>query len=318
MSRPVIGLLLPPPPRPPRHPSEQPIGRAALALSDRLTVLVGGQVSGGLLHGHIATPSGWAEASLRPDAVIDRFPGQSRPDTWRRLLHGLGSCPVYNPPRLVGLLFDKLRTQDVLAALGMPPVCADPRAFDDRLAAWGTAFAKPRFGSFGRGVHRVQRPPPARTAVDGRRDPTLLQRAIAPPAPWMGVAARILVQDTPEGWRARPPVVRLSESDPVVNHARGATVFAAADAFGEDVAAALQTLALRVAHTLANAFPTAIELGVDAVLDAAHRPHLIEVNARPRGRLGALAAADPDRFAPIEAQACKAPFLTALARLTSA
>ncbi len=315
--RPVIGLLLPAPDRPPRPPSEQPIGRAARTLSDRLTVLIGSEMVHGRLQGHIAMPSGWVEASLAPDAVIDRFPGQSRPIAHRRLLHGLGSCPVWNPPRLVGLLFDKLRTQAVLEGLGMPPVCADPRRFAAHLTAWGAAFAKPRFGSFGRGVQRTKTPPPARIEVDGRSDPTLLQRAVPPPEGHAGVAARILVQDTGEGWRARPAVVRHSPTDPVVNHARGAKVVSAADAFGVDVASALESLAVRVAARLSERFPGAIELGVDAVLDPALSPHLIEVNARPRGRLGALAAQHPQRFGALHDQACETPFLTALHRLTA-
>jgi len=305
---PTVGLLLPAPDRAPTAPHTQPIGRAALALADRLTVLIGSTVESGELIGHIATPQGWRAHRARPHAVIDRFPSFSRPQAYQALLHGLGSVPILNPPRLTALLRDKLRTQHALYGLGMPPVCSRADHFGLLLQEWGSAFVKPRFGSFGRGVHRVHSPPPARAIVDHVDQPLFLQRAIAPPHGYGGVALRILVQRLPDfSWRAYPPVARHHPTDPVVNRARGARVGSAHDLFGLDIAHRAQDLALAVAQR----FPTALELGVDAVLDPQLQPHLIEVNARPRGRLQALALQQPERFGALHALATTTPFETA-------
>ncbi|MCB9673485.1 MAG: hypothetical protein H6737_00120 [Alphaproteobacteria bacterium] len=305
--RPVVALLLPPSGRPPPPPEQLPIGRAMLALADRLQIVVGGQVEHRHLVGHVAVPGGWREARLRPSSAIDRFPSFTQPLAYARLLHGLGAVPVLNPPALTALLRDKVRTQDALHGLGMPDLETDPRRYPEALARWGAGFLKPRFGSFGRGVQHVTAgaSPPARAVVDGVDQPMILQRAVPPPPGYGGVALRILVQRGADGWRAYPPVARHHPRDAVVNHARGAAVSAAEDRFGPDVAASAQALALAVAAR----FPEAIELGVDAVLDPELEPHVIEVNARPRGRLHALAEADPDRFGALHAQACEQPFL---------
>ena len=54
----------------------------------------------------------------------------------------------------------------------------------------------------------------------------------------------------------------------------------------------------------------ALELGLDLVLDPEGEPHLIEVNARPNGRLEVLASQDPTRFATAHLDACLRPLRT--------
>ena len=50
-----------------------------------------------------------------------------------------------------------------------------------------------------------------------------------------------------------------------------------------------------------------VEIGLDLVIDSEGRAHVIEVNSRPRGRLEALAALAPDRFAAAHREACGRP-----------
>lgn len=284
----VLAVLLKPAPRPPPPPEQLPIGRAALALPG-VSVVFGGHCEDGLLVGQQAVPGGWREVRVRPDAAVDRYGSFSDPVGYACLLEGLGPVPVLNPPRLTALLRDKVATQTRLGALGMPPIAVDPRTWPSFLSE--PAFVKPRFGSFGRGIERVTAPPPARATVDGVDQPSLLQRAIRPPSGWAGVSLRVLAQRTPEGPVVRTPVARVSKRDPVVNRARGAEVLPAVDFFPKTAERARE-----LARRVLDALPEAIEIGVDAVVDPAGTPHLIEVNARPRGRLAALAALDPTRF----------------------
>ena len=58
----------------------------------------------------------------------------------------------------------------------------------------------------------------------------------------------------------------------------------------------------------------AVEVGVDLVIDSEGVPWLVEVNSRPRGRMEALAAADPGRFLDAHVAACGRP-IAALAWL---
>lgn len=309
---PVIGLLLPPSSRPPPPPETLPIGRAALSLADTLTVVVGATVQNGRLDGHRAVPGSWEPIHVRLDAAIDRFPSFTRPAAYAALLRALGPTPIFNPPRLTALLRDKVRTQHALSGLPMPVLETDPRRFGAFTeGARRAAFHKPRFGSFGRGVSRVVEAAEARAVVDSVDQPMLMQRAVDPPPGFAGVALRILVQHSPQGPIAHPPVARHHASDPVVNRARGAAVSPASDVFGAAVAQNAQALALRVLER----FPGAIELGVDVVLDPRLTPFIIEVNARPRGRLAALATTDPARFGPAHLTACRTPFLAAAGRL---
>lgn len=297
-----LGAGAPPP------PEQLPFGRAALALRPHgVEVVFGDHSEDGLLRGFRVVPGGWEPCRARLHAAFDRFGSFSEPLRYARLLEGLGGIPVLNPPRLTAQLRDKLATQTRLGHLGMPALEVDPRRFAAFLAA-GPAFLKPRFGSFGRGVERLEvGPVPARAVVDRVDQPLVLQRAVPAPQGYAGISLRILAQRGPDGPIVRSPVARISRTDPVVNRARGADVQPADDLFPQTAQAA-RTLALQVLAAL----PEAIEVGVDAVVDPDGHPHLIEVNSRPRGRLAALAGLDPERFGPEHEAAVRAPLETLL------
>lgn len=301
-----LGLLLrlgdgaPPP------PEQLPFGRAALALAEEgLDVVFGDRAEAGALVGYSAVPGGWRRRRTPIDVAFDRYGSFTDPEGYARLITGLGGVTVHNPPALTALLRDKVATQTRLGALGMPALCVDPRGFADFLAA-GPAFVKPRFGSFGRGVERLTAGPVrARGIVDGVDQPFVLQRAIPAPAGYAGVSLRILAQRGPDGPVVRSPVARISRTDPVVNRARGADVLPADDLFPHTAQAA-RSLALQVLAAL----PEALDVGVDAVVDPDGHPHLIEVNSRPRGRLAALAAAQPSRFTAEHEAAVRLPLVS--------
>ena len=150
----------------------------------------------------------------------------------------------------------------------------------------------------------------------GRKEPLLLQRAVAPPAGAAGACVRVLVQRCEDGgWIVPLQVLRWSPVDPVANAARGAVLRPVDDVLPGAVER-LGRLAVGAAHALAPDCPTAVELGVDVVPDPDGGLWVIEVNAKPLGRLEGLAALDPDRFAAAHVEACLRPLrrLAALAR----
>lgn len=308
-----LGVLVPPYAADPGVPEDRPIGRAALRLEARgIRVVFGHHAEDRRLWGVRARPGAWEVVEGAPlAAAYDRFASRSRPEAYHALRAGLGGLPVANPRALLELCTDKLRCQRQLDGLRVPEVEADPSAFAATLARWGAGFLKPRFGSFGEGVRRVSPgdPLPAHASVGGSAQPMILQRAIEPPQPWAGVACRVLVQRHPDGgWRAETPVARCHRSDPVVNAARGASVVpleqlapGRAQAVAELAEAAAQRLsALEEGDLL-------VELGIDVALDADLTPWILEINGRPRGRLGALARLDPAQHAHAHAEACARP-----------
>jgi len=317
-----IGVLVPLRAGDPGVPRDRPIGRAALKLADEgIDVVFGHAARDGWLIGHRARPDRWEPTEARVSVAFDRYPSQTDPDGYAALRAHLPAVPVGNPMSLTLLCRDKLETQRVLGeGVRQPPVEADPTRFEERLAEWGVAYLKPRFGAFGRGVRRVTPgdPLPARGegSVPGVPEPLFLQRAVPPLPPWRGVACRVLAQRTgPTAWWTGPPVVRRSRDDWVVNAARGAEVVAARTAL-PDLVEALQQLAIRCAQILA-AQPEGdrlVEIGADAVIRDDHTPLVVEVNSRPRGRLEALADLDPEAFFDAHVDACCRPlrYLAAL------
>ncbi|MFK7926988.1 MAG: RimK family alpha-L-glutamate ligase [Myxococcota bacterium] len=277
-----------------------------------ITVVVGQPSGPSQMTGVIAAGALWESVENVPVVgVYDRFPSASRASEFAEGIEALAGCRVVNPPWFTDLCRDKVRTQEVLerAGLSMPEVETDPAAFSRRLAEWGTGFLKPRHGSFGREVRWVSATDAAAwQSPPAEGGPWILQQAVLPPPNMAGVCVRVLVQRAADGgWVARTPVRRASVSDPVVNAARGADLSPLRDA------SHVHELALMAAAALANGDPDVVEAGVDGVIDEAGRPHLIEVNSRPRGRLRALAERWPDAFHAEHVQACMAP-LTALCR----
>jgi glutathione synthase/RimK-type ligase-like ATP-grasp enzyme len=171
--------------------------------------------------------------------------------------------------------------------------------------AWGSAFVKPQFGSFGNGVRKVRPHDPLPES-----GAWLVQRAIPSPPGWAGIAIRALVQREPEGrWVVAPLVVRRSRHDPVVNAARGAEVVPSDDLPGPTLDMA-RDLAERAARALADRAALALEFGVDLAVDPDMTPWIVEVNGKPRGRLGVLAARWPERFTEAWNQVLDRPLLT--------
>lgn len=306
----------------PPPPESLPTARAALRLEDRgVPVLFGQRTGRGRASGLRPVPGGWREDERPIRAVHDRFPGWSWPAAWSDALAGLGGVPVGNPPWLTALCRDKLRSQRILedAGVPMPLLEAEPAAFADRLADWGSAFLKPRHGSLGLGVQHVRPgdPLPARGPAHGQRehDAMLLQRAV-PRSGRPHLALRLLLQRGPDGWACPPGVARLGD-EPVVNVELGAgaqPAEAVLPAPSLTAAEALCRSALAALLAQGDA-EFALELAFDLVLDDAQHPWIIEVNPVPRGRLRALAARDPGRWAAEHERVCAAPLL-ALDRLT--
>ncbi len=278
----------------PAPPETLPMGRAALRLEAAgLSVVFGHHAHDGQLVGLRPVPGGWVPAALGISGALDRFPSRSQAARYEQLLAHLTGVPTFNGPDAIAACADKLRTPTLLTA-PQPETEGDPAAFVDRLAAWGVAFHKPRFGSFGSGVRRVLPGDALPATAEGLNgdEPAVLQRAILPPSGWAGVACRVLVQRDGSGWWAGIPVARVSRTDAVVNAARGADVVPLQALFPDAVDAA-RAVALQVAADLDAACGAVVELGVDVVLDEALAPWVVEVNGRPRGRLEAIAQSDP-------------------------
>lgn len=303
------------------RPSELPMGRAALRLrSERVEVVFGGVARDGRLVGHRTGDDRWEPVETEVGGAYDRYASQTDPAGFAALVAGLGDTPRVNPDDVVAVCRDKLATQRVLEAAGLPipEVEADPDRFAAALAAWGAGFLKPRHGAFGRGVSRVvpgdALPAEGEGAVPGRPDVLFLQRAVAPPDGWAGVACRVLVQRAGAGWWVGPPVARRSRTDAVVNAARGSEVVPL-EAFAPDRVDAVAHLAERVAVALAAAAggDRLVELGVDVVLARDGGAWVVEANSKPRGRLLSLVESDPG-WLDAHVEACCRP-LRALAAI---
>ncbi len=317
----TIGVLVPSHGQVPAEPPEsRPIGRAALTLdSSGIDVIFGDMVQSGCISGYRAVPGGWEAASSVPlDAAHDRFPSQLRAERYADIMTGLGDIPLGNPLSFTMLCRDKLETQRVLSEHGvpMPPVCGDPDAFSGIISSWESAFLKPRYGALGIGVVRVLPGDPMPATLPGvvpsRPDPSILQAAVPPPEGWCSRTVRVLIQRQPEGgWWSGTPVVRQSRSDHVANAARGAEVVPGDQALEVNVLKRLSESTQTLCRALDAIDPSglALEVGADFVLDADHRPWLIELNSRPRGRMEVLSVHEPERYQADHVMACTRPIL---------
>jgi glutathione synthase/RimK-type ligase-like ATP-grasp enzyme len=313
-------VLVAPRPGTPRPPSLFPIGRAALRLrGEGWRVIFGERVIGGIASGLEAIDDGWIPVRNVPvQAAHDRLAGRDWDAAWLAAVDGLSGIPIGNPPSLKLLTRDKLLCQRALEAAGLrlPVAEGDPTRFADRLRTWGVGFIKPRRGSLGIGVGRVE----SGDDLERAGGPWLLQRAIEPPAGTAGVALRLLAQREADGsWLLNEPVARISEDDPVVNVERGAGVAPGSQYCSTRALESLEDQARRCCDVLVGAVggsgAQVIELGLDFVLDPDGMPHLIEVNSVPRGRLKALTGLSPERWSHTHDEACLRPLrrLAALA-----
>ena len=292
----------------PLPPEARAIGRAALALErEGVPVLFGGAQGAWR-----PRPGGWLEADPGDArAIYDRFPAWTWPGDYRAALAGLEDRPIANPPQVADLCRDKVATERHLSDLPMPEIEVDPARFAERLAEWGAAFLKPRYGALGRGVRRVLPGDPLPSigpgAVRGQEEPLFLQRAVPPPPGWAGLCLRVLVQREPIGaWWTGPVVARASRYDPVANVERGAQAIDAATLFDAPLLARAEDLARQAADRVHGA----IELGVDLLVDDRGELWLLELNHRPGGRLSELARLHPATFGAAHESACARPLRT--------
>lgn len=299
-------------------PEQRPMGRAAIhLLKQGIEVIFGDQLISGKMSGVMARPGRWESIQDIPIACLyDRFPAQVRAEHYGQILAQAKGLPMGNPLSLTLLCRDKVKSQEFLERAGvqMPEFETDPTRFASRLDEWGVGFLKPRYGALGIGVRRVVPgdilPARLQSVVPGKTDPSILQRAIPPTEGWAGQSVRVLCQREPDGdWVPNEPIVRQSREDPVVNASRGAQVRAGSESLHGETRLMLRRECLAICAAF-SAHPVAhliVELGLDFVLDPDARPHLIEVNSRPKGRLEVLARRDPDRFMGAHIQACMRP-----------
>ncbi len=292
-----------------RTPPDADFGRAAELLEEEgLRVLVAAPEGVELgadqvrVQGFRPTIDGWAPSGPhRLDAVFNRLPSR-RSSGDGSLLSALAArgLPLGNPPSLNALALDKARSCELLASAGLPvpETESDPGAFSDRLAAWRVAFLKPRFGSFGDGVRRIDLDRGHHLPEGGPSG--VLQRAVPPPqGPFAGVCVRGFLQRRADGrWASAGRVARVSGDDPVANVARGARGIPVADLERElPIAAGIDAELDRLERSLIAAIEAfagedawrVLELGADWVLAQDGSPRLVEINGKPGGRLGILA-----------------------------
>ena len=321
----TIGVLVPKTKTNPSKPSERPIGRALLELpKNNIRTVFGYDLRE---HGNKVWISGltvdqkkdsWIQFEGPIHALHDRYPSQRRAASYLKAHKASSSIPMANPYDITLLCRDKVKIQDLLSRNGllMPDLCTEHTLFQTSLQKWGKGFIKPQFGALGQGVSCVSVsddiPEYLEGVVPNQLEKTILQRAITPPTKWAGMSVRHLIQRSSSGsWISRPPVLRRSRVDPVVNVSRGAEAVVAEDHLPINTISAIQKSSLQTAKIL-QASPNGIhsvEFGIDYVIDENLHPWLIEVNSRPRGRLEVLAYQDPERFKFIHQQACIQPIL---------
>jgi hypothetical protein len=305
----------------PKPASSWSIGRAAMALADaEVPIVFGQEITAGVARGlRVSADGTWERVKVPVGVVAMRFPRRSRPEPFEAALAGLKaaqwSIPIVNALPFSDLTVDKLVTQHALSdVVSMPEMELDAGRFSERVAEWDGAFLKPRYGSLGEGVVRLN---PGEGIPDVAPGEWILQRAVLPPAGVAGVSLRVLVQREGDGWIVPTAVARVSDDDPTVSVERGARVNVASDVVGSETLQAVHADAVSIARWLADSGPWApedvVEMGVDFVVDRDGQPWTIEVNSIPRGRLAVLAALD-ERYAAEHAAAIERPLRRLLKR----
>ncbi len=293
-----------------------------LAGTTDLPIVFGQRVDAGRVTGLRVLPDGsWQPVEDVPVGIVCmRFPRRSRPAPFQAALAGLRAgphpVPIVNALAFSDLTADKLVTQHALGTVvEMPEMELDAARFDARLGEWDAAFLKPRHGSLGDGVVRLEAGDVIPDVPPGE---WILQRAVLPPKGVAGVSLRVLVQRDGDGWTVPTAVARVSDDDPTVSVERGARVTVASDVVGAPTLQAVEADAVRIATWLADGGPwdasDVVEMGVDFAVDRAERPWPLEVNSIPRGRLAVLAALD-DRYRAEHEAAILRPLARILARL---
>ena len=320
----TIGIFVPPYKERTVKPSETPIGRAIKLLPKNIQTVFGYSFKENKNTVYLSGKSidfdsdSWTKTTVPIHAIHDRYPSQQRAHSFQQAYQLTRHLPFGNPYSATMLCRDKIATQELLTKSGitMPDLCTRPAFFKTCIQLWGKAFAKPRYGALGQNVSLITTPEAIPNQLEGvvagRLEPTILQRAIAPPKGWAGMSARHLVQrSTKSSWISRPVVLRRSKFDPVVNVARGAQAILAKDFLPKTTIDIIEQCSVMSAKTIQRHVKEdlCVEFGMDYVIDKDYHPWLIEVNSRPRGRLEVLANQDPVRFQHQHQQACIQPIL---------
>ena len=317
----IIGVLAPKLKGPLKRPSTRPISKALLSLeTEGIGVIFGDTLeqikNQTIMHGHVINRNKdeWEAISCPIDALHDRFPSQKRALTFKKALDAL-TVPMSNPLEMTMLCRDKLMLQKTLESHGieMPPVIDRPELFGAWMTKWKRAFLKPRFGALGKNVLEKKDGDDLEHVlegmVDGRMDPTILQKGIDAPQGWAGLSVRLLCQRDKSNWIQRSAVLRRSKSDAVVNVSRGAEAIAAKDVLPPKTCQSIRELVSKTCDILSSQKKGEwfSEMGIDFVIDSQYKPWIIEVNSRPRGRLESLANQDPKAFSREHFNATLAP-----------
>ncbi len=241
------------------------LGEAGLWLARRGVDLICAEP--GAATGYRPVPGAWEPATVEAiDAVFDRDHRRDRGAQHAWLARGV---PVANPPAFHALCDDKLAFARWARGAGLPVPETVP-AGDDAWRSWGAAYAKPRHGRMGAGVHRLAAGEAPRGAV--------VQRAVEPRE--AGESIRLLLQRTPGGpWTRAGAFRRVARAGAdVVGLATGAE----ARPLRAEQRPALDGVERDSIRALAAA-PDAdliVEVGIDVVLGR-DGPAVLEWNARP-------------------------------------
>ncbi len=295
----TIGVLLPlPPGGPPLSPGDSPLGQAAAQLSrEGVRVVFGSKLENGSIFGFQARELSWVPVQTRIKGLYDNWPSYIQQDAWRRMLAQAGEkTHIANPVAFTESCGDRLAMQRMLEMCGvqMTPIEAKAKGFRRALAGWGTAFLKPRNrGSFTRVRHissEEELPTPDQT------EPMVLQKSHGAPSGWGGMVVRALCQREITGdWVFPTPVAFRSMADHVAGGAKDAVVDPAERALPAQAMKQIAKLSQETVDALCDDH-LCVEIGIDFAVDRFFNPWPIDIEAKPKWGLLALARKQPDRW----------------------